>query len=55
MKFIDGGTYELEYEQVNKEILDVIVKDIPFIVSKGNPGYIDANDPISLNLYTLHE
>ena len=64
MNFFDEGPDEVEYEQVNREILDINFTNIPLILSKGNLVDIDADDTschgyyiiqLYLSLYTLHE
>ena len=42
--FLDGGTDEVEYEQVDIAILDSNVSNIPLVLSKGNIVDIDADD-----------
>ena len=64
MNFLDGGTDDVEYEQVNRKTLDGTVTKMQLIISKVNLGDIDADDTschgyyiiqFYLYLYTLHE
>ena len=44
MNIIDDGTYDVEYEQINRTIIDVNVTNRYLIISKGKFGAIDAED-----------
>ena len=64
MNFFDGGTDEVEYEQVNRLITNFNFTNMSLIIYKRNLGDIDADDTschgyymiqFSLSPYTFHE
>ena len=44
MNFIDDGADEVEYEHINRNILDDNVNNMSLIIPKGNYLDIDAGD-----------
>ena len=43
MIFFNDGTYEEEYEQINRNIIDVNVMNTSLIITEGGYGAIDDN------------
>ena len=51
--FIDYGTYTVEYEFINRTILDGNVMNIYLVILKGNYGAIDADDTSCHGYYII--
>ena len=53
MNLSDDGTYEVEYEHINRTIIDGNFTNISLINSKGNYGAIDADDTSCHGYYII--
>ena len=53
MNFIEYGTDDAEYEQINRIIIDVNVTNLPLIICKVKFGAIDDDDTSCPGYYSI--